>query len=286
MDNSSEQEFFIRDLPDLERNSVSPYLSAVSLILQRHGRELPLFELMGLSSLCFRFSASRTPEQPKLIAPYERLLFQALGFVRYSVVDPDTQLRKVKENIRNGIPVLCCGMFGGVDWGVLTGYRGDELYGKIAGSCTRAASHYPGLALRLFDLLAEPLAPQKAFLASLRLCVESRAPQQGEADYAAYFGWLTALRQQTVSAEHSRHLLLRLARTRQSAALYLKSRRALFSGASRQLLLDSAKGCARIAMIAADSAKQPRQLNSSLREILTLEKEIEYNFRFLLDSRK
>ena len=39
-------------------------------------------------------------------------------------------------------------------------------------------------------------------------------------------------------------------------------------------------------MIAADSARQPRQLNSSLREILTLEKEIEYNFRFLLDSRK
>lgn len=287
MNNSSDHEAFLRSLPDLDRNSVSPYLSAVRLILQTRGKDISLPELLGMSGLCLRFSLSSAPEQPKLIAPYEKLLFRTLGFVRYSVVDPDAQLRQVQKNIREGIPVLCCGMFGGTEWGLLTGYQGDRLYGKASGSCTRAASHYPGTALRLFDQPIKPLSPQEAFAAMLRLCVESRSPQSGEADYAAYFGWLAALGQRSAPAEQNRRLLLQLAGTRSSAAVYLKSRQSLCSGAKRRLILDSAENCIRIAVIAAGSIElQPLQVSASLRKILTLEKEIEYNFRFILENWK
>lgn len=287
MDPSSDQEAFLLTLPETGRNSVSPYLSAVRLILKARGRDLPLTELLGLSGLCFHFSPGSISEQPRLIAPYEKLLFQALGFARYSILDPAAQLKQVKKNIRQGLPVLCYGIFGDMEWGVLTGYQGDRLLGKTCGSGIRAASRYPGTALRLFDQPVSPLSPRRAFAAMLQLCVDVRTPQNGEADYAAYFGWISALRRQSVFTEQNRRRLFRLAGTRQAAADFLKSRQSFCRGANRRLLLDSAQSCTKIAALAANSAElPPRQLDMALRQVLTLEKEIEYNFRFILEHWK
>lgn len=244
----------------------SAFAASICILLAGTDSPLSYSSVMGLSGLAFRFDRRKQAEPPDLLRPYEDRIYRAIG-VKQATEDGSAPADRIAASLASNIPVL---FFDG-GWRLL--FKDSDPFPDRA-------------EFRFFDRLTPAEPPEQALMETLSLCVRSRTDQVA-GDYEAMLDWVSALQTGANSPSENTFLLKRLLDSRRAAAAYLEQGSYLLEGTKAMLLSDSAKLYQMVCSLLENSLKQKdrddQRLASRIQKILAAEKEVEYNFRFILE---
>jgi hypothetical protein len=190
------------------------YIGALTVAARTMGRNVTYDYVMGVSGAAFKVQM-HTPEwcpsagDPTCGFDCCSLARRSLGFVGESLANKGDDAveirRRIAESIDSGRPALAIDMVQAAEWGVITGYRGEELLCRTYFDESEeyaTAQKWPWLVLLLSDAPLPP-TPDEVLRETLSAAVEMAVtPAFGAyaTGFAAYRRWADDLAGGSISA--------------------------------------------------------------------------------------